>query len=107
MSPHENEHHEDERLAALFASAGADPTPPDEAMLDRLREQSTKVFAEGSLAEEENFRANPSPQQKTPLPRRKRLRLTGMYLLSILILFQVSGMSALPLNLHHRLHVHL
>jgi len=64
MNPREDDSREDGRLAALFASAGAEPTPPDEALLDRLREQSTKVFAEGS------------PQQEHPLPRKKRLMVT-------------------------------
>ena len=44
---HEDRNHEDGRLAALFASAGSDPTPPDEALLDRLREH--RAWSKGEL----------------------------------------------------------
>ena len=44
MHPDDNSWDE-ERLAALLASTGGDGPPPDEAFLDRLREQSAAAFA--------------------------------------------------------------
>jgi len=57
---------DDERMAALFASANHQAVPPDDAMLKRLREESAEVFA------------SEFPKQPTTSTRRHRMFVLAM-----------------------------
>src|SRR6267378_1533400 len=47
----QDENRDEEQLASLLASTNRDAAPPDRAILDRLREQSTAAF-QASLSQE-------------------------------------------------------
>jgi tetratricopeptide (TPR) repeat protein len=63
MNPNDD-HWNEEKLAALFAAANPDATPPDEEFLDRLRERSAQEFQAQSQKD--------SLPSKIPSPRRRR-----------------------------------
>jgi Flp pilus assembly protein TadD len=72
MNP-EDSQWEDERMAALFAAVNKDPAQPDEQFLERLREQSTEVFAAsakgmGTIPPEQL----PAPPGQLPTSGRRR-----------------------------------
>jgi len=77
MNP-DHDRQDDEQMAALFAAADHQGPPPDRALLDKLREQSTEVFqsagaaAHGPSTEKpqrgtSRYRKNGTPKRRSPM----------------------------------------